>query len=407
MRHQTRRHSFWIGLLLGGTAASIAPAEDLQRFGANPATGNSQAVTVGDVPLVHTTQLFAADNPSDLAGHSPTEQTARALDRLGAVLTEAKSGWDRVVKLNLYVSRQDVVTAVAKAVADRFAKGHSQPAISWVISKLPVNEAKVALDAVASTARPALEKIEASRGSSPLWTVIPRGTRIYVAGQAEPGQSLAEMTRKTMTSLSETLKFLGRSEADIVQLKAFLQPMSDVAEVRTALHEFFGERPVPPAVFVEWLGKRSIEIEVVAWGGRDQEGPAVEYLTPPFMKSSPVYSRVARINNSSSIYISGLYASTPVAAEPGNPPKPEAGEREVREIFATLDSILRQTGSDWKHLVKATYYCSTDAASQKLNELRPSYYNPQRPPAASKAIVTATGRSALGLTLDMIAVPAP
>ena len=45
-------------------------------------------------------------------------------------------------------------------------------------------------------------------------------------------------------------------------------------------------------------------------------------------------------------------------------------------------------------------------ASQQLNEVRPRYYDPKRPPAASKATVHGVGLKQRSITLDMIAVPA-
>ena len=94
------------------------------------------------------------------------------------------------------------------------------------------------------------------------------------------------------------------------------------------------------------------------------------------------------------IYISGLYGTSN-----GN------GAAETGEIFDQLGKLLEKSGSDFRHLVKATYYVSTDEASAKLNELRPKYYDPKRPPAASKAPVTGTGLEGKTLTLDMIAAP--
>jgi enamine deaminase RidA (YjgF/YER057c/UK114 family) len=104
---------------------------------------------------------------------------------------------------------------------------------------------------------------------------------------------------------------------------------------------------------------------------------------------------VAKVNSDRIVYTSGLYARTNSDA---------AGE--VTDIFEQLDKILKETGSDWKHLAKATYYCSNNDTSAKLNELRPKFYDPARPPAASKALVNGVGRAALGLTIDMIVVPA-
>jgi enamine deaminase RidA (YjgF/YER057c/UK114 family) len=112
------------------------------------------------------------------------------------------------------------------------------------------------------------------------------------------------------------------------------------------------------------------------------------------MTSSPVFSRVAKINSDQMIYTSGMYSRMQSDA---------AGE--VTDIFEQLGQVLKETGSDWKHLAKATYYCSNNDTSGKLNELRPKYYDPARPPAASKALVNGVGRAARGLTIDMIAVP--
>jgi len=50
---------------------------------------------------------------------------------------------------------------------------------------------------------------------------------------------------------------------------------------------------------------------------------------------------------------------------------------------------------------------ATDDTSKKFGEMRPRYYDPKRPPAASKAPVTSTGLAGKTLTLDMIAVPRP
>ena len=75
------------------------------------------------------------------------------------------------------------------------------------------------------------------------------------------------------------------------------------------------------------------------------------------MTASPVFSRVARMAAGPTIYTSGLYG-----ASRGN------GGAETREIFEHLRELLGKTGSDFKHLVKATYYVSSDEAGAKLND---------------------------------------
>jgi hypothetical protein len=54
--------------------------------------------------------------------------------------------------------------------------------------------------------------------------------------------------------------------------------------------------------------------------------------------------------------------------------------------------------------VKATYYVSDTAADRAINDIRPTLFDAERPPAASKISVRGTGRPGKGSTFDMIAV---
>jgi enamine deaminase RidA (YjgF/YER057c/UK114 family) len=404
--------------VLFATAFAVGATELPRSIEPNEKTGSSAAVEVGDVPLVHTAQILPLrdDQPPP---REPLDQVARVLENIDTVLREFDSGLELSVKLNWYVASADLVPHVHTALASRF-RGVSKPAVSMVVTRLPHPQSLVAADAVATTTRNLSNdavKIRATGSNAPIAArsdtasqhsvaaITPRGSRIYVSGQAESGATLSEATRKTLESLRATLEFLERTDADVVQLKAFVTPMAEAASVYQEVGQFFAGRPTPPIVLVEWKSSAStpIEIELIAWGGRTQREAHVEYLTPPGMTVSPVYSRVARINATSSIYMSGLVATDNASrVEVEHAP---AAERETKDVFATLNRLLGQTNSDFRHLVKATYYVSNNDASAKLNELRPTYYDPQRPPAASKALVDDVGRVGLGLSLDMIAVP--
>lgn len=384
-------------------AASTLQAE-LQYVEPDSKTGSSAAVVVGDQPLIHTTQLLSTISATSESNTDPKQQIHELLDRLDRLLRSAKSGLQRTVKLNCYVSKREAVTLIQSELVRRFA-GEHKPAVAFIVTPLPDPKALAALDAVATTKLDPGRAVRISRLSqngksdttNHVASIVPAGTRIYVSGQAAQSESLAEATRGTLEQLHETLKFLGRRPDDILQVKCFLQPMAQAKIVRAEIKRFFGTRQVPPVSLVEWQSGSTvpIEIEIVAFGGANRTGPVVEYLTPPGMKASAVFSRVARINHSKSIYVSGLY------------PAEESSEAipEVEQLFGSLERILKKSGSDFRHLVKATYYVSADHTSKSLNELRPRYYDPARPPAASKAKVADVGQSGAGITLDMIAVP--
>jgi enamine deaminase RidA (YjgF/YER057c/UK114 family) len=395
---------------------------DLPKYlQSDPGTGTSQAVVVGDWPLAHTAWFLAGDADQPLP-EGVEAQFHAVLDRLDQALAQSGSSLQRIVKLNVYVGRRELVADVERVMAARF-HDHRKPACTLVVSRLPRDDALVAADAVATTDRDPGRAVQRLGSAPRQWAIpndaasgsprttaavalVPQGTRIYVAGQAERDEDLAAATRKTLQSLRDTLKFLGRSDADIVQFKAFLMPMTDAHVVEREVQAVFGQQVAPPLVLVEWKSSATtpIEIEMIAWGGMHHSGPVVEYLTPPGMTTSPVFSRLARTNATRLIFVSGLHAAA--GPDGDDPNRDQAGAREVKDVFGRLSPVLAEAGSDLQHLVKATYYVATDAASTQLNALRPDYYDPLRPPAASKAAVSDTGRAGRGLIVDMIAVPA-
>lgn len=172
--------------------------------------------------------------------------------------------------------------------------------------------------------------------------------------------------------------------------------MTEAAAVEKAVSKFFEGSTAPPIVLVEWKSELPIEIELVASSRVSAaDAPPVEYLTPPGLPASPIFSRIARVNASKIIYISGLYTG-----KPG-----QSANTEVQALFPLLQETVQMGASDLEHLVKATYYVTDGEVSALLNKIRPDFYHPQRPPAASKAEIAGTGLAGHRLTLDMIAVP--
>lgn len=328
--------------------------------------GTTAAVIVESEPLLHGPQVF----PDDL------ESWLKKIPN-----------YVRPVKLNVATVDQaaaDEVRAIVRRVYPTKA-----PATSFVVGRLAEPKAKYGLDLV-SIGRGTPHGMTSEKSLKP-------GSRVYVSGQAEKGATPAEAAKNTLASLMKTLDWLGCTPADVVQCKSFLKPITASDEVKKEFEAAFGMGKVPPLVFVEWDSSLPIEIELIANAPKPKEAnpPAIEYLTPPGMSASPVYCRVARVNVPETIFVSGLYSS-----------KPGTGAEEVESVFAQLQDTLKKSGSDLKHLAKATYYVSGNDASTQLNVLRPKFYDPKRPPAASKATVSGVGMKDRTLTMDMIAVKA-
>ena len=369
---------------------SSPPPPVIQRHGDK---SKHSTVLVDNVALAHTTQLIAGDHNTA----SLDTEIRDVFDRLAAALGDVDSSKTDLVKLNLYVADESVAKAALTFLSD-WCDADARPADCTVATALPDGR-KFALDAVfvarqVDAGAKVAHRIggaregQAAAGRARV-SVLPKGDVVYVSGQAQPGGDLAAATSSTLTGLLESLQGLKLGRADIVQVKCFLEPMSQVATVDKEIETFFGGNTVPAVSHVEWIrggGSRPIEIELVVAAPMTKTSETVSYYTPPGMKASPVFSRVARIPRLS-------------------PTAPGDAATQVDSVFQQLIRQLKPTRSNLRHLAKATYYVADADVSSQLNNRRPHYYDPQRPPAASKAMVRGAGSADRTIAVDIIAAP--
>ena len=360
----------------------------------------AQAVVVQGFPLVHTRQLLPLDGEGKLVGEGSAEkQIEQVLDNLQSVLDAAGSGLGNLVRLCVYADSPETADGVREQLSQRL-DASVRPAITAVVSPLPHPEALVAVDAVAVAAEKgdavAFERCESVAGDKDCAdaAVMPSGGVVYLSGQPDKSP-LAEATAKSLTALLEIVDQLELERSQVVQLKVFVESATAADEVLREVKQRFPGQLTPPVVFAEWIASAPVEIEMIvhlplAAGERAEP---VRYYTPPGVKASPTFSRVALVQTDRQVYISGLSGRAS-----GD------GEAQVRDVFDQLKEILAETESDLRHLAKATYYVSDEDASTMLNKLRPEFYDPERPPAASKVMVHGVGQSDRTLTMDMIAV---
>jgi enamine deaminase RidA (YjgF/YER057c/UK114 family) len=221
--------------------------------------------------------------------------------------------------------------------------------------------------------------------------VQPEGPFVVVSGRSAPGD-FEPAVRATMESLRADLKGVGLAFDAVALVKSFLADMSQAEQLEQIVAEFFNGASVPPQVVTEWRQEsQPVEIELIAVASRvGDSGERVEYVEPV----SGRFSRVARVNRGRPILTAGLYGRSDEPIE------------QVREMFTELQHVMKEAGSDMAHLVKATYYVADRMADEEINAIRPTLYDPRRPPAASKLAVRGTGRQGKRATFDMIAVTA-
>jgi enamine deaminase RidA (YjgF/YER057c/UK114 family) len=345
--------------------------------------------------------MLPLNKKGKLVGEAVDEQVEQVLDNLEAVLAQADSGLGKVVRLNVYALSHESADRVRELLSQRL-EPDVRPAITAVLTSLPHRGAVVAADAVAAAAGKgdavALERCEAVAGHENCadLAVMPLGGTVYLSGYPEGGGLTTSAVHNSLSALLKTLKHLDLSPAHIARLKVFLTPASSADPVLGELKELFPGQLVPPVVFVEWIASMPIEIELVAQlPNTDSDAGPVQFYNPPEVIPSPVFSRAALVHTDKQIFTSSLSAR-------------EDGDFEARgrDVFAQLKTVLTETGSDLRHMAKATYYVTEDETSGVLNKLRPEFFDPRRPPAASKATVHGVWRPNRTLSIDMIAVEA-
>jgi len=382
-----------------GSFAQDAAKPSIQYLPLDAPAGMSQAVIVQGMPLVHTRQLLPLDRDGKLVGErSADQQIEQVLANLEAVLKDSGSGMDKLVRVNVYA----LSTATVTSFREQLSKRGVRPAITSVLTPLAEGEALVAVDAVAGAADSgkavALKRCASVAGDVHCAdaAVLPRGGIAYLSGQPDEGTLTESAVTRSMSGLMKTLGYLKLSPKDVVHVKVFLRPVTSAEEVLRDVQKFFPDQITPPVVFVEWLAAVPVEIEMIAQlpvSGKPAR--QVEYFTPPEVRPSNTFSKVALLQTDRQIYISGIYAR-----------QPSRGEPQGVFVFEQLQEILAKTGSDMRHLVKGTYYVSDDDAARWVDRCRPRYYDPTCPPAASKLMVHGVGMSGRTMTVDMIAVGA-
>lgn len=395
----------WMILVYAASSgARITSAANPNYIEPDHKAGSCTAVVVSGMALAHTTQFLPVDRAGKLVGKGDaTAQTAKVLESLAFALREAKSSIDQTVKLNVYLASAKHHEVVRKALARRFG-GPTKPAVTYVVTPLPLADALVAMDAVAAMApakagrkvkRVTCKTVPPLRDQAHL-ALLPSGAKVYLSGQSAPGD-LGEATAATLEKLKKTLENLDLEPERVVHVKVFLQPMQQHTLVRRILSKFF-EGDTPPTSFVEWTMNSPVEIEMIASGtANTKSSGTVSYPAPSEGKRSPLFSPVAVVHRGKDIYLSSIYADM------DDNDKADAAAQ-TRAVFERLREVVSSADGDLLHLVKATYYLTDEATSKALNEIRPEYLEATSAPAASKVIIAEPLIPRRTLYLDMIAV---
>jgi len=394
----------FFGMILETKGQFLDKSTGITYIEPNDKTGTSLATVVGDVPLAFTDQIFPMDKSGKVVGGSDLKkQVIQVFKNLEMTLESGGTDLSKLLRINVYLQKEDHSKPTKELIRELLPEG-AFPAITLIVGAQPRENVLLTLDAIALGPLTSegkrgislyLEEGLTGKSNRSGLAVLPIGRKVFIAGQAEPGKDLLEASDKTMQNLLATLAYMGASASDVVQIKAFINPIEDAAAVEEVIAAFFRGKKVPPIVMVEWLVEENkAEIELIASAPENQnDKEAVSYYAPPWMIQATTYSRVVDIKKGGLLFTSGLYA------EDG-----KEEEQRARNLFLKLSEILQKAGSSYDHLVKASYYPSHEKGREGLMKVRTEFYNPEMPPVASLIRIQGTGREGIYLNVDMVGV---
>jgi enamine deaminase RidA (YjgF/YER057c/UK114 family) len=376
------------------TAAEL-PRSGLRFHRRDPAAHFSAGVAAPAAPLVWTGQ-FAASPAVD--SRDDVEPAVEAIvNSLAVTLRQAGSSPADLIRLHVAVADDSQAHAVLEALAKHLSD--ACPAVT-VVTAAPADDAWLLVDAVAvASPPPEDDRVHVVGGPGGTAAVMPTGARVFVSGQAAPGEPRAAIA-DTIGQLTASLAAVGLSWQHVAQIRVFHLAALPRTDALAAVQEAVGLKTCPPVVTAIWKGGWPVEIELVAYapapGDATDSGEPITFITPPGAAPSAGYTRIVRIDPGPTIWTGGMLAGERAAE----------GDPESSDVFEQVIDIVEALGGDRRHLVKATYFVTNDAAAASLRRVRATVYDCERPPAASLVPVQSVGRPHRGQLIDMIAVPA-
>lgn len=346
---------------------------------------SADAVQVSDSALIFTGMI----KPSNHA-RSINSQCVSVFDELNAQLVKAGGDLSHVVRLNCYYSKDLELKLFQAELKKRFL--NELPAVSYIFIQDSNESSMIACEAVAVSKQNVSQVVRLNDHVS----ILPKGSKIFVSGQAEKAPDVVTSVHLTMNGLMKSLTYLGLKPENCVQLKAFVKPGLDKELINHEIISFFEGTP-PPVVLIDWIGDYNAEIEMVVSDPKNVENTeSVFYGYFPWLHKSPRYSSYVCVKAGAPLIFISQIESDPTVS---------SGEQLTR-VFEGLGTVLFKSASSYRSLVKATYYLGDLKLRSALSDIRGVYYDPIRAPSASAIGVKSFELPGITFGVDVVAVPA-
>ena len=203
------------------------------------------------------------------------------------------------------------------------------------------------------------------------------GKTVYIAGKGDyrPNDDFPTKVRNCLAEVEKTLKVGGLDLSHVVSAQCYLEDPTYYAKFNEIYAEFFPNRP--PARTTVGVpnvpGDSRVEITAIAYTDTSE---IKQIGRPP---AGRPYSPAILAGNT--LYISGRGDQRPDGSHPAT------FEEQVRQTMRNVESVLKEAGLDWKHVVFSNVYIDSYDNYGMVNRVYSEFFDFGNEPARATIFV--------------------
>ena len=378
-----RGFTFAVGVALAASSTGAtmqAPPSRIERV-AGPAGLPFSALVKAD-GLLYVAGTMATSTIGPVEGDIKA-QTRRTLESIGALLRQHGSGLDRVLAVNVYITRAEDFAAMNAVYTTFFPK--DPPARTTVVAGLVLPGALVEMSAVAvphGAPREVVHPAAWAKSPNPYSYGVRTGDTLMLAGLVARDAKantpvegdMAAQTTLALEHAGEILRAAGMSYADVVSSRVYITDAAAFQDMNAAYRPFFpGDKPVRATVVTGLMHPAyKVEITLVAVKGAKQAfvmpGPDGAPGQP-----SPNFSHAVRAG--ARLFVAGMLGDTP--ATRGD------ARAQAAEALVRIARTMRAAGYQPADAVDAVVYVTDTKYFAPMNEAWREVFATQLPARAT------------------------
>ena len=379
-----RGFAFAVGVALAASSTGATmqePPSRIERIAGPPGLPFSALVKADG--LLHVAGTMATDTVERPVEGDIRVQTRRTLESIGALLRRHGSGLDRVLSVNVYLTRAEDFAAMNEVYTTFFPK--DPPARTTVVAALVLPGALVEMSAVAvpnGSPREVVHPAAWATSPNPYSYGVRAGDTLMLAGlvardvkaNAPVEGDMAAQTKLVLENAGEVLRAAGMSYADVVSSRVYITDGAAFQEMNAAYRPFFpGDKPVRATVVTGlMLPAYKVEITLVAVKGAKQAFVAPGPDGSPG-QPSPNFSHALRAGTR--LFVAGMLGDTPVTRGDA--------KAQAAEALARIARTMRAAGYQPADAVDAVVYVTDARHFAAMNEAWREVFGTQFPARAT------------------------